>query len=78
MQSCLKAAGIGSGIHYPIPLHLQNAYRELGYQKGDFPVCERVASEILSLPMYPQLSRPQQEKVAHAVKESLAVLSSAS
>ncbi|MGB7586852.1 MAG: DegT/DnrJ/EryC1/StrS family aminotransferase [Terriglobales bacterium] len=64
----LKTAGIGTGIHYPIPLHLQEAYASLDYRKGDFPVCERVAAEIVSLPMYPQLSGEQQ---AHVVKEVL-------
>jgi dTDP-4-amino-4,6-dideoxygalactose transaminase len=63
----LKAAGIGTGIHYPIPLHLQKAYSSLGYHKGDFPVCERVAAEIVSLPMYPQLSAEQQAHVAQEV-----------
>jgi|HubBroStandDraft_5_1064220.scaffolds.fasta_scaffold00340_6 dTDP-4-amino-4,6-dideoxygalactose transaminase len=64
----LKAAGIGTGIHYPIPLHLQKAYASLGYREGDFPVCERAAAEIVSLPMYPQLTAEQQ---AHVVKEVL-------
>jgi dTDP-4-amino-4,6-dideoxygalactose transaminase len=64
----LKAAGIGTGIHYPIPLHLQKAYASLDYHKGDFPVSERIAAEIVSLPMYPQLSAEQQ---AHVVKEVL-------
>jgi dTDP-4-amino-4,6-dideoxygalactose transaminase len=64
----LKKAGIGTGIHYPIPLHLQKAYASLSYRKGDFPVCERIASEIVSLPMYPQLSAEQQ---AHVVQEVL-------
>ena len=51
--------GIGTGIHYPIPLHLQKAYEDLGYAKGDFPVAERFAAEIVSLPMFPQLdARP--------------------
>ncbi len=72
LQGSLKAAGIGTGIHYPIPLHLQKAYRSLGYAQGDFPVTERVASEILSLPMYPQLSRYEQENVAQVVRECLA------
>jgi dTDP-4-amino-4,6-dideoxygalactose transaminase len=57
-------AGIGTGIHYPIPLHLQKAYMTLGYKKGDFPVSEKVAPQIISLPMYPQLGREEQEKVA--------------
>ena len=59
----LGKAGIGTGIHYPIPLHLQKAYAGLGYKQGDFPVTERVAKEIVSLPMFPQLKAPQQAKV---------------
>jgi dTDP-4-amino-4,6-dideoxygalactose transaminase len=65
----LAAAGIGTGIHYPIPLHLQNTYRNLGYESGDFPVSERIASEILSLPMYPQLKLDQQRRVARTLME---------
>ena len=76
MQNRLKGAGIGTGIHYPIPLHLQKAYRTLGYREGDFPVTERIAPEILSLPMYPQLMRTQQEAVARSVKECLAAVGS--
>src|SRR5271166_1737114 len=72
LQSGLKAAGVGTGIHYPIPLHLQKAYSTLGYDKGDFPVTEKVASEILSLPMYPQLTRAQQESIVQAVRHCLA------
>ncbi len=72
MQNNLKAAGIGTGIHYPVPLHLQKAYRFLGYEKGDFPVAEKVALEILSLPMFPQLTPADQEDVVQAVKDSLA------
>jgi dTDP-4-amino-4,6-dideoxygalactose transaminase/acetyltransferase-like isoleucine patch superfamily enzyme len=60
----LKSAGIGTGIHYPIPLHLQKAYRSLPYREGDFPVSERVAAQIVSLPMYPQLTAEQQARVA--------------
>ena len=78
MQNSLKAAGIGTGIHYPAPLHVQPAYRGLGYREGDFPITESVASEILSLPMYPQLTDSQQAKVVHALKECLMSLSSAS
>ena len=72
LQDSLKTAGIGTGIHYPIPLHLQKAYRALGYVKGDFPVTEKLASEILSLPMYPQLTRIEQENVVQAVRKCLA------
>jgi dTDP-4-amino-4,6-dideoxygalactose transaminase len=57
LQAYLSEAGIATGIHYPIPIHLQVAFEELGYQPGDFPVTEQYAGEILSLPMYPELSR---------------------
>ena len=77
MQDSLKAAGIGTGIHYPVPLHLQQAYRHLGYRNGDLPVTERVSAEIVSLPMYPQLSEEQQLKVVAALKEGVMSLSSA-
>ncbi len=69
LQSHLTAQGIGTGLHYPLPLHLQDAYAHLGYRKGDFPVCEEAASQILSLPMYPQLRDEQQDKVVDAIKE---------
>ncbi len=69
LQARLAEAGIGTGIHYPIPLHQQKAYQHLGYKTGDFPVTERVAREILSLPLFPQLSHSQQNEVVTAVKE---------
>lgn len=69
LQARLGEAGIGTGIHYPIPLHQQKAYQNLGYRAGDFPVTERVAREIVSLPMFPQLSHSQQDEVIAAVKE---------
>lgn len=59
----LKASGIGTGIHYPIPLHLQKAYACLNYSVGDFPVSEKAAAQILSLPMFPQLTPEQQARV---------------
>ena len=67
MMNHLKKAGIGTGIHYPIPLHLQKAYASLNYRRGDFPVSERVAGEIVSLPMYPQLTTEQQVQVVREV-----------
>ncbi len=67
LQKHLAAAGIGTGIHYPIPLHLQKAYENFGYKQGDFPVTERAASEILSLPMCPFLTSDQQRCVVDSV-----------
>jgi len=63
----LKAAGIGTGIHYPIPLHLQKAYTSLKYSLADFPVARSAADEIVSLPMYPQLTVDQQARVAEEI-----------
>jgi dTDP-4-amino-4,6-dideoxygalactose transaminase len=71
LQAYLAEAGIGTGIHYPVPLHLQKAYAHLGHKKGDFPVTERVAAEIISLPMFPQMSRDQQDLVVNKVQEYL-------
>ncbi len=68
LMNHLKKAGIGSGIHYPIPLHLQKAYRSMNYRLGDFPVAEKIAPEIVSLPMYPQLSSEQQARVAEEIR----------
>lgn len=67
MINHLKEAGIGTGIHYPIPLHLQKAYMSLNYSAGDFPVTERIAAEIVSLPMFPQLTGVQQARVVEQV-----------
>ena len=63
----LHRAGIGTGIHYPIPLHLQKAYAHMNYAAGSFPVTEKLAAEIVSLPMFPQLSPAQQSRVIDAV-----------
>jgi dTDP-4-amino-4,6-dideoxygalactose transaminase len=63
----LSEQGISTGIHYPIPIHLQACYAQLGYKRGDFPVTEQYAGEILSLPMYPELSASQIKQVCDAV-----------
>ena len=68
----LGAAGIGTGIHYPVPLHLQKAYRSLGYAQGAYPVSERLSSEIMSLPMFPQLTSEQQLYVVKTLTNVLA------
>ena len=67
----LKSKGVSSLIHYPIPLHLQEAYQELGYKKGAFPIAEKLASDVLSLPMFPHITKQQIEHVVAALKESL-------
>ncbi len=72
LQRDLAAVGIGTGIHYPIPLHLAKPYEALGFRRGDFPASEHAASHILSLPMFPELSREQQERVVAAVVQSVA------
>jgi dTDP-4-amino-4,6-dideoxygalactose transaminase len=64
----LAEAGIGTGIHYPVPLHLQKAYEHLGYRPGDFPITEQAAHEIVSLPMFPQLISGQQNRVVQALQ----------
>jgi dTDP-4-amino-4,6-dideoxygalactose transaminase len=71
LQQKLNEQGIQTGIHYPIPVHLQKAFADLGHHKGDFPESELVATEVLSLPMYPELSEAQINIIATAVGESL-------
>ncbi len=72
--SALQDEGIGCGIHYPVPIHLQPAYQHLGYRPNAFPVSERTSAEFISLPMYPELSEHQMERVAEAVEKSLSVV----
>ena len=67
----LKAAGVSAIIHYPIPLHLQKAYADLRYKKGDFPVSERVAQEIISLPMFPHIKEEEIEFVVKTLKGAI-------
>ncbi|WP_414548336.1 DegT/DnrJ/EryC1/StrS family aminotransferase [Anabaena sp. CCY 0017] len=71
IQDKLTAVGIQTGIHYPIPCHLQPAFTDLGYQPGDFPQSEKLANQILSLPMYPGLSSNQIKNVVAAITSAL-------
>ena len=71
MASFLRDQGIGAGVHYPKPLHLQGAFSTLGHRAGDFPVAERAAAEILSLPLYPEITVQQQERVVDALRKAL-------
>jgi|SaaInlStandDraft_1057018.scaffolds.fasta_scaffold29750_2 dTDP-4-amino-4,6-dideoxygalactose transaminase len=67
----MNEMGIGAGVHYPIPVHLQKAYEELPYKKGDFPVTEDHAKRMISLPVFPEITEEQQEAVVTALKKSL-------
>ena len=67
LQEHLTKSGIGTGIHYPVPVHLQKPYRAVGFKEGDFPVTERAAEEVLSLPMHPGLSLEQQNRVVEEI-----------
>ena len=69
LQKNLSENGISTGLHYPIPLHLQKAYANDGFREGDFPNAEKVASEILSLPMFPNLTKDQIEFAAEKIRE---------
>jgi dTDP-4-amino-4,6-dideoxygalactose transaminase len=68
-QNALTGQGVHTGIHYPIPVHLQPAYAELGYKEGNFPHSELAAKEVLSLPMFPELTSAQQDTVSKSVRE---------
>ncbi len=67
LQKALQAAGVQSGLHYPIPVHMQPAYADLGYKEGDFPLAEQSAAEELSLPMFAEMTDGQIQEVANAV-----------
>ncbi|GAA5008567.1 DegT/DnrJ/EryC1/StrS family aminotransferase [Kitasatospora paranensis] len=67
----LHAAGIGAGVHYPVPVHLQPAFRHLGHGEGAFPVTERAAGEILTLPLHPQITEDQQIRVAEVLAKAV-------
>jgi len=67
LQKRLTAAGVQTGVHYPIPIHLQPAYASLGYKRGDLPVTEALAERVLSMPMFPELSDEQLDRVAAAI-----------
>ncbi len=67
----LEARGIQTGLHYPVPVHLQKAYRHLRYRVGDFPMAERIARECITLPLYPEMTGAQQDQVIEALTEIL-------
>ena len=69
----LAEMGVACGIHYPVPIHLQQAYQSLGYEAEAFPIAERAARQLISLPMFPELTPSQVGVVAEGVKEAVAV-----
>jgi dTDP-4-amino-4,6-dideoxygalactose transaminase len=69
LQEDLASRGIGTGIHYPVPIHLQEAYRDFGFGPGSFPVAEASARRVLSLPIYPEMTEADVRRVAGAVRE---------
>ena len=71
VQAQLREQNIITMIYYPLPLHLQAVYKDLGYPKGDFPVTENICDHVLSLPMFPELSTEQQERVVSTLKNIL-------
>jgi dTDP-4-amino-4,6-dideoxygalactose transaminase len=70
LQQSLDEANIGHGIHYPVPIHLQPAYADLGYARGDFPVAEALAERIMSLPMFPEITDEELERVGLACQKA--------
>jgi dTDP-4-amino-4,6-dideoxygalactose transaminase len=70
LQKQLQADGVSTGLHYPIPVHLQEAHKDLGHKVGDFPQSEAAANEVLSLPMFPELTSSQVEQVVAAVQQA--------
>jgi dTDP-4-amino-4,6-dideoxygalactose transaminase len=71
VRAKLQEAGVISMIYYPLPLHLQEVYQDLGYKAGDFPVTEKVSHQVLSIPMFPEITVAEQERVADALKAAL-------
>jgi hypothetical protein len=71
LKEYLRQKGVGTAIYYPLPLHLQECYKYLGYKRGDLPASEKASNEVLSLPIYPELTEYQQKEIAQYINEFL-------
>jgi len=71
LRAFLSSRGIQSKVHYPVPVHRQPAYRFLGYREGEFPIAEKLASSVMSLPLYPEMTHGAQDSVIEAIREWL-------
>ena len=69
LQASLKEKGVGTAVYYPLGLHMQKCFSELGYRPGDFPITEKACREVLALPMYPELTSEQQDYVVCCIAE---------
>jgi dTDP-4-amino-4,6-dideoxygalactose transaminase len=69
LRRWLQARGVETEIHYPVPIHLQRSYRHLGYSRGSFPVAEKLAGQVLSLPIFPELTEDEIEHVAESIEK---------
>jgi len=69
LKAFLKDEGVGTEIYYPVPLHLQQCYSDLGYEPGDMPASEEASEQALALPVYPELTREQQEQIVELIRE---------
>jgi dTDP-4-amino-4,6-dideoxygalactose transaminase len=67
LRTFLKEKGVGTEVYYPLPMHLQNCYRDLGHHKGSFPLSEQAAEEVMSIPIYPELTETQQSYVVEMI-----------
>jgi len=72
MLNKLKEKGIGTGVYYPVPMHLQKVYKDLGYKEGDMPVAEYLSHRTFAIPIFPELNRDQKDYIVDMIKDAIA------